>query len=162
MKRAHFVEEPREQAYRRLIATLLTSSREFLLVVRGDMKLQPAGRLVLEQLASLEMRCETGREWPGGGIGGRKHTAALHYFRSTPDALGVLGECVDGLYGWRQPDRPEDLSFWGPQSNVLLGVIAHEHMAWVEGTAEWVEQIRGAVGSRFLGPGGTMSGPDAG
>jgi hypothetical protein len=152
MKRAFFVEEPREEAYRKLVATMLATSREFLLVVRGDMKLQPEGQLVLDQLASLEVRCETGYKWPGGGIGGRAHTAALHYFRSAPEALSVLGQCVDGLYGWQQPGRPEDLSFWGPSSSVLFGVIAHEDMAWVEGTAEFIEQIRAAVGTRFLGP----------
>jgi hypothetical protein len=149
---ASVIEEPTDEAYRQLIRSLLSNSTEFLLVVRGDMKLRPEGKGVLDQLAHLLLRREEGRTWPGGGIGGTKHTAILHYFRSDPAAFSVLGEAVRRLYEWKQPLRPEDLSFWTSKTQVLFGLVAHDKMAWLEGDMAAIERIRADIGNRFLGP----------
>jgi hypothetical protein len=63
-------------------------------------------------------------EWPGTVLIG--HSARLYLFEASPEAIEVLCEGVDGLFGWLGPDEPEDLAFYRRDGSVFLESIAHE------------------------------------
>ncbi|MFL5737765.1 MAG: hypothetical protein ACJ76P_10540 [Actinomycetota bacterium] len=54
-------------------------------------------------------------------------------FRLEEESSSLLAHSVDGLFQWRQPGRPEDLSLLLADGAPWLTSIAHEEMAWIDG-----------------------------
>ncbi len=53
--------------------------------------------------------------------------AELLYFRLEPRSAQLLKAATDRLYGWRQPDLPEDLCFLHADREPWLATISHEN-----------------------------------
>jgi hypothetical protein len=88
--------------------------------------------------------------WPGSGL--LKGTAPLWKYRLAAGLLDLLLRRSKGLYDFQAPRLPEDLAVYRPDGSVLLGSVAHEHMAWMNLTAGEREDGRlGLVELRFTG-----------
>lgn len=73
-------------------------------------------------------------DWPGSGV--IKGTVPLWRFTMGAGLLDVLVAESKGLYDLRAPKLPEDLAVYRSDASVLLGSVAHEHMAWMNLTAD--------------------------
>ena len=65
-----------------------------------------------------------------------KGTVPLWSFRLAPGLVDLLLAQARGLYGFQAPRLPEDLAVYRADGSVLLGSVAHEHMAWMNLTDE--------------------------
>lgn len=72
--------------------------------------------------------------WPG--TGGHKGTVPLWRFALSSGLLNLLTAAAKGLYDFRTPKLPEDLAIYRADGSVLLGSVAHEHMGWMNLTAD--------------------------
>lgn len=88
--------------------------------------------------------------WPGSGL--LKGTVPLWNYRLEAGLLGLLLSRSKGLYDFQAPRLPEDMAVYRPDGSLLLGSVAHEHMAWMNLTADEKEDRRlGLVELRFTG-----------
>ena len=69
----------------------------------------------------------------------------MYYFRCHPDAASILKTAVKGLYGWQQPQFPEDLCFLKPGRRPWLVSIAHEKDAYFDCEKSLLEEIESRV-----------------
>jgi hypothetical protein len=81
--------------------------------------------------------------WPGNGV--FKGTVPLWRYRLEAGLLDLLLSRSKGLYGFRAPKLPEDLAAYRRDGSVLLGSVAHEHMGWMNLTAQEGEDPRLAL-----------------
>ena len=89
-------------------------------------------------------------EWPGTGPS--KGTVPLWKFRLEPGMLDLMIARSRGLYGFQTPKLPEDLAVYRADGSVLIGSVAHEHIGWMNLTAEEREDGRlGLVDLRVMG-----------
>lgn len=128
--RLGFVDEPSGPAYRELIDRALETGGEALLVIRDDIPLSDAGKRFLDKLSASVVRQETSSQWPGTVL--LDGSAKLVYLTITPLVAEALKGATDRLFGWVQPDLPEDLCFFTTGGDVWLVSIAHEADAYME------------------------------
>ncbi|MBX3128286.1 MAG: hypothetical protein KF718_16295 [Polyangiaceae bacterium] len=50
----------------------------------------------------------------------------------TDKLVEILVRASDSLYGWQQPQLPEDLAFLRTDGSTVLGTVAHEEDGWLE------------------------------
>src|SRR3954471_24871991 len=116
--------EPSLALYHGLIDFALECCPLALLVLRPELELAEAGQEVLGSLDPyVEERVKSTR-WPGTDIFGAQ--ADVFYFRLEAGSAKVLREATDHLFGWCQPDLPEDLCFLRKDRRPWLVTIAHE------------------------------------
>lgn len=72
--------------------------------------------------------------WPG--TGGLKRTVPLWRFAMGAGLVDLLVVQAKGLYDFQAPKLPEDLAVYRADGSVLLVSVAHEHMGWMNLTAE--------------------------
>lgn len=110
-----------------------------LLVVRSEMGLSEYGESVLDRLGpSIRSDVQTS-EWPG------TRTFDVHRvvtFELNDVTTTLLLRTVPGLFGWRQPELPEDLCFLMPNGEPWLTSVAHENLVWVTAERNEVEELR--------------------
>jgi hypothetical protein len=139
--------EPKGDAYRVLVDTLVGHAAQFLLVVRDQLDLSPAGRQTLDALEPFKQRLERKSEWPGTELIG--HFAEVGYYKCSPGSASVLKRSSPGLYAWQQPHLPEDLCFLDQNGEVLLASVAHEADGWVR-SGPVAQAIRSALGDGYV------------
>jgi hypothetical protein len=128
VNRYSILEEPTGDSYRGLLKSASATCHMFSLVSRDsrtlDERIPP---LIVEELSVSE--------WPGTKLEG--HRARLLRGRLTSGAVEILTEMTRGLYGWIQPDLPEDLCLYRHNGAPWMVSIAHERDAYLElSTAE--------------------------
>jgi hypothetical protein len=72
--------------------------------------------------------------WPGSGV--IKGTVALYKYRLESGLVDLLLSTSKGLYDFQAPKLPEDLAIYRADGSVLLGSVAHEHLGWMNLTAD--------------------------
>ena len=126
--------EPSLALYHRLIDLALERCPLALLVLRPELELTEVGQVVLGSLDPyVEERVKSTR-WPGTDIFGTQ--ADVFYFRLEAGSAKVLREATDHLFGWCQPDLPEDLCFLREDRRPWLVTIAHERDGYLV-LSEW-------------------------
>ncbi|MBI1850722.1 MAG: hypothetical protein HYR85_10300 [Planctomycetes bacterium] len=137
------IAEPNGEVY----AALLRAAREVcsiaLLVVRPTAPLSREGSEILARLEPQLVSREQTSEWPGTKLVG--HEATLYRIAFCDETVAILRAAVPGLYGWRQPDRPEDLGLLRADGSTWLGSIAHERDAWLELTVDEAASLQARV-----------------
>lgn len=89
-------------------------------------------------------------KWPGSSL--TKGTVPLWRFSIDAGLLDLLVAQSKGLYDFQAPKLPEDLAVYRADGSVLLGSVAHEHMAWMNLTTdEKADQRLGLVELRHRG-----------
>ncbi len=67
------------------------------------------------------------QSWPGTTLlAGEKGAATVVTFRLAPDVISSLTSAASRLYGWRQPQLPEDLCLLRASGEPSLVTISHE------------------------------------
>ena len=117
--------EPSLALYHGLIDFALERCPLALLVRRPELELTKAGQGVLRSLAPYVEESVKSTRWPGTEIFGAQ--ADVFFFRLEAGSAQVLREATDHLFGWCQPDLPEDLCFLREDRTPWLVTIAHEH-----------------------------------
>jgi hypothetical protein len=120
-----FVQEPRAQAYKCLIAVLATMAHRVLLVER-DFMTDP-GKRFCSQLEAWCVSASRRSEWPGTQLMGGE-TAVVREFSPSSEVVSSLQTTVDGLYEWLG-GLPEDLAFLREDGEAMMVAISHENDA---------------------------------
>lgn len=133
------VSEPVGEAYVRLLDFVGRRCDRALLVTRPELPLCDAAVRILDELECWLLETEDAEEWPGTRLFG--HTARVRTYWVAPAFVEKLSVAVDGLFGWRQPNAPEDLCFLRCNGDVRLATIAHERDAFLELTVEEAAEL---------------------
>jgi hypothetical protein len=116
--------EPSGVSYRNLIDFAVSSCPLVLLVVRHEVELKEAGQWLLSSLQSFLESQVSSSYWPGTEL--LVDEANIFYFRLEIDSARLLKVATDHLYGWRQPNLPEDLCILREDREPWLVTISHE------------------------------------
>ena len=116
--------EPSGELYSELLDLAAKECRVALLVIRRSLPLSGRGMNVLSRLERFLRDSVESSEWPGTKLLGEA-ASVLHYDLG-PECAEVLKEATDSLYGWTQPDLPEDLCLLKDEGMPWLVSIAHE------------------------------------
>ena len=124
-----FLAEPRGQQYAALLRVCAQLAVHFTLIERSGLEFGREATQVLGDLASYLVSEAEVKEWPGTRLLTEK--ALLRRFTVNGESMSILRRSVDGLFEWRQPNRPEDLVFWRNGESAVLVSIAHEKDAYL-------------------------------
>jgi hypothetical protein len=116
--------DPSRDLYSSLLGFALDICPLALLVVRPEMDLMESGQRVLDSLEPYIESKVKSTQWPGTEIFDAE--ADLLYFRLEGSSVTVLQSATDHLFGWCQPDLPEDLCLFRRDRTPWLVTIAHE------------------------------------
>jgi hypothetical protein len=138
-----FAREPSGHIYQGLLDFALRSCATALLVVRPSLGLAPTGSTVLKRLeAFLESKTESS-EWPGTTLFG--DIAWVYRYTFSAECADVLKTCTNNLYGWAQPNLPEDLCLLRASDDPWLVSISHEHDGYLCLTESEAAQLVAAM-----------------
>lgn len=123
------LQEPRGEVLHVLFRALAPRSSSILMVLRDDLGLSQTGQGLLSRLQPHLLERTQGSEWPGTKL--LDDEATILRFASSDGVLNELMIASEGLYGWCQPDLPEDLAFIREDGTAILTSICHEHDAYL-------------------------------
>jgi hypothetical protein len=139
-----FFREPNGQSYLRLLQVAEVISERFLLVWRGEPPLYADPESLLAERLRPYLIDETrATSWPGTWIGAGENDSEdelprVRAYRVSPPSIAIIrprscegGHGPEGLFGWRAPEFPEDLSFYLGSGECWLGTVAHEGEGWI-------------------------------
>lgn len=125
--------------YRDLLSAAQRVCDSFMLVVRPDLRLSRGAQALIENLTPHLIEESKRSEWPGTRLMGQ--TARCLTFRFTGAAHDSIEAAVHDLYDWRQPELPEDLSFYAKGETWFFS-MTHEREAYFRlEQEEYVELI---------------------
>jgi hypothetical protein len=127
--------EPTNEVYLRLIDLAQEFCMSFLLVVRPTISLDMAGIELLDMLKSFLLSREDKSSWPGTDLFDEEK-AIVYTYRLCSESANILKKVNNTLYGWVQPNYPEDLCFVKKDGVPWLITISHEHEAFLVLNAE--------------------------
>jgi hypothetical protein len=114
--------------------------RSFTLVVRDSIGLNLSGKEVIEHLQPCLRIARKSREWPGTVL--TDSTALVYKFEFNSLAAEVLARATDHLYGWEQPQVPEDLCLYRGDDTLFLVSTSHERDSFFCLTPEECRTVR--------------------
>ena len=122
------IEEPKEDVYRQLIDLAFKVSDRFQLVLRKDMmsnvkRAMKSYESILSMLEPSLIERKEASEWASTIL--LRSDAFVYEYRITDEAREVVESLSDSLYGWIQPDLPEDLAFL-KEGKAWLTTSSHE------------------------------------
>jgi hypothetical protein len=110
-----------------------------MLVVRDGLPLNSSGRAKLDRVRPWFVGETRQREWPGTTLLSGESCIKEYSFDS--GCCRMLSTLVEGLYGWRSPDAPEDLCLLRSEGSPALVSIAHEADSYLEITSLEMHKI---------------------
>jgi hypothetical protein len=113
------------------------------LIVRDQIELGESGELFLSALEPYLVGREKTDRWPGTELFGSE--AEIVDFRLEAGSAQLLKSATDHLFGWLQPDLPEDLCFLHADHTPWLTTIAHEDEGYFILTEDEARQLREAL-----------------
>jgi hypothetical protein len=118
-------EEPEGALYCRLLTAGQDKCRFVVLVIRRTIKMNENGIQALTQLEPYKISSVETDEWPSTKL--VDDTATVLTYSYEKASVDLLMGCSDRLYGWQQPDLPEDLCLLRPDGSPWLVTISHEN-----------------------------------
>lgn len=137
------VGEPTGAVYHALVSYALEQCEEFLLITQNQLSVEESAKAILKALKPWQSERVEASTWPGTELLNSK--ASVYYFRCHPDVASILTTAVNGLYGWQQPQCPEDLCFLKPGRRPWLVSIAHERDAYFDCDQSFLTEIQSQV-----------------
>jgi hypothetical protein len=126
----NIVEEPRGELLRQLIYSLSQYASAVLVVVRDDLGLDETGQALLSRLQPELLRRERRSSWPGTML--LDEEATVLQFAVSQRVLDEVLTASGGLFGWQQPELPEDLALMRADGTAVLASICHGRDAYLE------------------------------
>jgi hypothetical protein len=127
-------DEPSGMVLRAILEFGLEHQMIALLVVRSELGLSQSGETVLERLTPFLIDRREAEEWPGTKLHGG--FARVSRFSLGRESASIICAATDHLYGWRQPDLPEDLCILRRNGDPWLITISHEEDCYFRMTSE--------------------------
>jgi len=118
------LKDPSKDLYGKLIDYAAGECKFLQLVVRKTMPLGSNGTIVLEKLESYLISKIESSEWPGTKL--LEGTALIFRYYFRPECAEILKRAANSLFSWKQPNLPEDLSFFKDDEDIWLASITHE------------------------------------
>lgn len=126
----NLIQEPSGELLRRFFGALARHSSSVMMVLRDDLGLGETGQALLLRLEPYLLKRERRSSWPGTTLFGEEATVLR--FALCTQVLDELVAASSGLFGWQQPELPEDLALVRSDGTVVLASISHEHDAYLE------------------------------
>jgi len=139
------LKEPKDWEYERLLRYAFELCSSFVLSVRKEILAYYHEPEIFKRLEPYLIKKLAAPDYPQIEC---YSPDLLHYFYECSEATQaiVLPE-LNGLYEWREPFWPEDLTFLNAEGQVWLGTISHENMAFIiETHYSQVEFLKNEIG----------------
>jgi hypothetical protein len=127
------------------LASLLRESTRFcdhFLFALTDMVLSLEGQRVLEVLAPFLINCGEAKEYPAGTL--PWGTIRICRYSMTSESAQLLEAATDHLFGWQEPDLPNDLCLMRGDDPWLI-TMSNERRAVLVLNADQLDEIRAAI-----------------
>jgi hypothetical protein len=135
---------PRGATYAALLRFAQQKKWHALLVTRLPEWIDSECRDILGKLRAGLLSEREVKAWPGTILHGNS-SAIVRTYRLEDQATEVLVSCVQGLWEWQHPSRPEDLCFLREGGGPVLTTIAHEKDAYFEMNESEFDELRAEV-----------------
>jgi Leucine-rich repeat (LRR) protein len=143
---------PKGEAYRRLLDVAASHCSSFVLVERWQLKRDTAVQSVFEKLKPhLLKKIGTSESGEHRKLNiAYTQDAWLYFYDCNPQSIEILKSSADSLLDWQHPNLPEDLSFLDHDGNEWLVNIAHEEMMHLRISEEMAERLSREIQGLFL------------
>jgi hypothetical protein len=121
--------EPIDDVYDKLIEVASQFCKRGMLVTRATVDMSRNGLELLQRLIAFNGEEQESSEWPGTRL--LRGAATVVTFDLNRESQALL-KSVRRLYGWQQPQWPEDLCLLRGDGSTWLGSTAHEEDAFLE------------------------------
>ena len=135
------VREPRGEVLRSLLAYGATRCESFL-VALTDMRRDEEAERVLSALDPFRVRREETNEYPAGKL--PWGTITVETYSLNPASLEIVSSATDHLYGWQEPELPNDLCFL-IEGDPWLTTIASDRVAIISETRQGITALCSAI-----------------
>lgn len=142
-KTYNLIKEPKDKVYKDLLHFSLKYCDTFQLVVQHHMQNNVGVQGVISIFKPFLRSVTEESEWPGTVL--HKGTATVYLFRVNEKSISLLGDLVDGLYDWVQPNFPEDLCIRRKDNTPWLSSITYENDAYLDLTIEEKNELHASI-----------------
>jgi hypothetical protein len=143
MPKSYFmVGGPCDETYRGFLRFSLEICDRALLVMRDPDGIGSEAKEVLGALNPFLLRASDEGQWPGTSLS--TATARVFRYALNGESVKILESSVHGLFDWRLPTRPEDLSLLRGDTPWLTSV-SHERIAFLDLVADERRALASAV-----------------
>jgi hypothetical protein len=125
LRTLEFCQDLKGSLYIEFIRYAFATSKEVYFVVREDVQTGPNIAAVVETIVPHLISQQEVKEWPGTRLVGG-HVAKLYTFVAADPVMRLFLSMTDHLYGWQQPDLPEDIGFRDREGKVVIESTIHE------------------------------------
>lgn len=141
----NIIKEPRDKEYKKLIQYAFKRSKNFVLSIRDEILIHYPEPEILNRLETYitdKLKAHNNTQ-----INYYDPNTMLYFYECNEDTKSIILEAVTGLYEWREPYLPEDLTFLNDKGEVWMNTISHERMAGInEIDRNEVEFIKNEIG----------------
>lgn len=125
--------EPVGVTYQRLLAHMFVAATQVSCVLRDQLGVSENCRLFLSNCHNSLIEEKVVSQWPGTELLDSK--ARIYLFHPTVSLRAAFQLATSSLYGWLQPDLPEDVTFYRQFDVPLMVSISHEKFCYFDLTA---------------------------
>ncbi len=124
--------EPRGKEYRKLIQYAFDVCEAFVLAVQKKILIHYPEPEILKKLEPYKIDEGTAVYYPN--IEYYNQDAVLYFYKCNEETKTIIMNIVSGLYDFRNPYLPEDLTFVDNKGEVWMSSISHESMSFIRET----------------------------
>jgi hypothetical protein len=141
----NILKEPRNKKYRYLIQYAFKKCESFVFAMQNDVLTYYGEPTILKMLKPYKINELKAIFYPQ--IDYYNEDTVFYFYKCNEDTKSIIMNAVNGLYEWRYPNFPEDLTFIDNKGEVWLSSISHEDMAGInEKSKDEVEFIKNCIG----------------
>jgi hypothetical protein len=138
-------EEPRDEKYKKLIEYAFKVCKTFVLAMQKEMLLYYPKPEILKELEPYKV--DEGKALYYPNIDYFNNDTIFYFYKCNEETQSIVMDAVNGLYEWRYPEFPEDITFLNDKGEVWMNTISHECMAGInENDINEIEFIRNEIG----------------
>lgn len=127
MARFELLDEPRGAQWRLLLHCALSQCAFIQFTVRDSISLSAVGYAFLDRLRNSLSETVRAKEWPGTTL--LEGAASLYRYRVDASSSEIVAHATDHLFGFQQPELPEDICLLRQDGSVWMLSITHEEYA---------------------------------
>lgn len=120
----YIINDPKAQTYKKLLDIAFEYSDSFILVINKDLDTSKNLINVMNKLKNSLIEMKEESEWPSTKLW-KDNTAYIYYYKTTSNAKEILENECNSLFGWLQPELPEDLCFF-KDKKCWMATCSHE------------------------------------
>ncbi|ULL13101.1 leucine-rich repeat domain-containing protein [Paenibacillus sp. H1-7] len=142
--------DPKGEAYRRLIDYAIEHSSMFVLATREQMYMNENCHRVLRLLEPYLIKQESCDSLRGKHSIAYSNGGTVYFYACHSEAAQVLRSEAERLLAWSHPHLPEDLGFLDADGNDWLTTVAHEDMAGIHLEEDEANALSRQIDGLFL------------